>query len=80
MDLTVDHSLPESRGGTNAMSNLLPACLYCNQMKDSMTISQFRRYLKHLLARELFTLGKMVDLKSLRIVFYGEGNDSPFIY
>jgi len=77
MDLTVDHSLPESRGGTNAMSNLLPACLYCNQMKDSMTISQFRRYLKHLVARQLWELGVVVSLKSFRIVFYGEGNPSP---
>jgi len=34
----VDHSVPRSRGGSNLMRNLLPACISCNRSKgDSST-------------------------------------------
>lgn len=30
---TVDHLVPKSRGGSNALTNLVPACLPCNTEK-----------------------------------------------
>ena len=36
--LTVDHVLPVSRGGDNAIENLIPACLTCNLKKGARGI------------------------------------------
>jgi len=76
-DLTVDHAVPVSRGGENADWNLLPACEYCNRLKDSQTISEFRKWVKARVVRNLITLGYIGDgLSRLKIVFYGEGYGS----
>lgn len=40
---TLDHRLPRSRGGTDARSNLVPACRPCNQAKGPLTVEEFRR-------------------------------------
>jgi 5-methylcytosine-specific restriction endonuclease McrA len=40
-DLTVDHNMPISRGGTNDIANILPACLSCNQQKGRRTAREF---------------------------------------
>lgn len=32
-DFSIDHVLPRSRGGTNALDNLVGCCLTCNQAK-----------------------------------------------
>lgn len=34
---TVDHILPQSRGGENTWSNLIAACFPCNNFKDDRT-------------------------------------------
>lgn len=38
----VDHFYPVSRGGSNKIDNLVPACMYCNQLKHNKTIEEFR--------------------------------------
>ncbi len=38
----VDHSKPLSRGGTNHLNNLVPACIPCNQEKGTMTGPEFK--------------------------------------
>lgn len=40
--LEVDHRTPLSRGGTNLISNILPACRRCNAKKRNMTEAEFR--------------------------------------
>ena len=40
--LEVDHRLPLSRGGTNFIDNILPACRSCNGRKHKMTETEFR--------------------------------------
>lgn len=75
---TVDHATPRSRGGKNTADNLLPACLECNNLKDSATISEFRTYITELLARRLRSLGCLRS--DPEIVFFGEGNDSPLTW
>jgi 5-methylcytosine-specific restriction endonuclease McrA len=32
-EMTLDHIIPLSKGGTNALSNLRGACMYCNRDK-----------------------------------------------
>jgi 5-methylcytosine-specific restriction endonuclease McrA len=43
--LQVEHRIPLSRGGTNDISNILPACARCNTRKHRMTDEEFRRRL-----------------------------------
>lgn len=38
---TLDHKLPLSRGGTNTIDNVVPACRPCNQRKMSLTAREF---------------------------------------
>ena len=80
---TIDHATPRSQGGTNRIDNLLPACVWCNGLKDSMTVSQFRKYVKALVVRRLLSMGyaAVPNLHNkVCVVFYGEGNASPFDY
>ena len=37
-----DHRTPLSRGGTNAIENILPSCRRCNQRKYTLTEREFR--------------------------------------
>jgi 5-methylcytosine-specific restriction endonuclease McrA len=41
----VDHSNPRSRGGTDYLRNLFPACIGCNQVKSDFSSRTARRYL-----------------------------------
>lgn len=38
--MTVDHKTPLSKGGTNALDNLQPACRVCNFMKQDMLMEE----------------------------------------
>jgi 5-methylcytosine-specific restriction endonuclease McrA len=40
--LVVEHRIPLSRGGTNDISNILPACARCNDKKHCLTEEEFR--------------------------------------
>lgn len=42
----VDHSVPQSKGGTDHLNNLFPACTECNRKKGDMTGQAFRRKLQ----------------------------------
>lgn len=41
---TVDHLVPYSRGGADALDNLVPACGACNLEKLDFTLSEWRAY------------------------------------
>ena len=36
--ITMDHIIPKSRGGTNGVDNIAPACKECNNKKDNTTL------------------------------------------
>lgn len=40
--LTADHRIPLSRGGTNDIGNILPACRPCNASKGRLTEGEYR--------------------------------------
>ena len=39
--LTIDHVIPQSKGGGNTWSNLVTACFSCNNKKGSMSLEEF---------------------------------------
>lgn len=39
--MTRDHKLPLSRGGTNWINNIVPACMTCNNRKHARTEAEF---------------------------------------
>lgn len=43
--LEADHAIPLSRGGTNWISNIVPACKSCNCSKGVKTFKEFMEYL-----------------------------------
>lgn len=80
-ELTVDHAHPSSRGGQNRDENLLPACEYCNNLKASQTVAEFRKTAKVRLIRWAMEHGYYAgDLSRIRVVFFGEGNNHPFLF
>jgi len=40
--LHADHRLPLSRGGSNSIDNIVPACARCNLRKHALTEAEFR--------------------------------------
>jgi len=43
--LQADHRVPLTRGGTNFIENIIPACAKCNQRKHAETEAEFRERL-----------------------------------
>jgi 5-methylcytosine-specific restriction endonuclease McrA len=41
VNLTWDHAIPRSRGGTDLIANLLPCCMSCNAHKSAKTIFEY---------------------------------------
>lgn len=69
LEMTVDHVIPKSRGGSNDKSNRLPACQRCNIAKGARPLSALRS----LLARQRdgqphFTVEQMAYLDRCGIV------------
>lgn len=47
VDATADHVKPRAKGGTNAGSNIVAACVACNVAKGSMNAQGFIAAIKH---------------------------------
>lgn len=46
-DFTIDHVIPQCRGGTNNIDNLVISCIDCNKEKDDMSFDSFMRRFKN---------------------------------
>ena len=46
-----DHVLPKSKGGTDALKNLVPSCSGCNASKLDLTINEWITMMKTILNR-----------------------------
>jgi len=44
--LEIEHTFPQSKGGTDKVSNLTVSCRICNEAKGSMTLDQWARILR----------------------------------
>jgi len=71
---TVDHLIPESRGGIKARANKVYCCRECNGLKDNMTPEEFHEHLGRLIRmlvsshkRQIYHL-KKVRLNTASIV------------
>ncbi|NRA44358.1 MAG: HNH endonuclease [Oligoflexales bacterium] len=45
-DVTMDHVLPVSRGGTSTKGNVVPSCKDCNNKKKNLTPVEWLEYLE----------------------------------
>lgn len=43
-DMTLDHMIPQERGGPTITNNLVPSCKECNSKKSNMTAEQYIKY------------------------------------
>lgn len=67
-DRTVDHLIPESRGGIRSNDNKLPSCLVCNRMKGDLDVHEFALALNSLIYFEATTHKKRMSyLKKVKI-------------
>lgn len=48
--MTVDHKIPLSKGGTNELSNLQPACPTCNFLKNGLTMDELEEKMRKIIA------------------------------
>jgi 5-methylcytosine-specific restriction endonuclease McrA len=58
MDITLDHIIPKSDGGSNSETNLVTACRACNCSRQDKPLSRFagpetRKHIRRNLARSL---------------------------
>jgi 5-methylcytosine-specific restriction endonuclease McrA len=47
-ELTMDHIVPISRGGTSTKGNVVPCCKECNNAKKQLLPMEWEQYLKQL--------------------------------
>ena len=45
--LTIDHVIPQSKGGPNTWANLVTACFDCNNKKGSMSLEEFGAHIEN---------------------------------
>lgn len=49
-NLTYDHKVPTSKGGTNDIKNIQVLCERCNKFKSNLTHGEIKRFIKWVLA------------------------------
>ena len=57
---TKDHLTPLVRGGSDAISNIVPACIDCNRLKSEMTEEEFRTARRNFTSKSFLCSGNTV--------------------
>ncbi len=78
--LHIDHKIPKSKGGTNSLDNLYPACSNCNCFKSDKNIEEFRikiltqinKFLNTTPYMKIAINSKIIKIKKGDIKFYFE--------
>lgn len=68
-DLTIDHIIPQSKGGKNTKNNVVCACKSCNLQKG---YTHWEDWFK---SQEFFTVERMSDI----LEWMKEDNSSPYV-
>ena len=42
----IEHLVPQIKGGTDALDNLVPACRHCNSRKRTRSVEEYREWLR----------------------------------
>ena len=74
-NMTVDHYVPQSKGGGNNIENLMPCCSRCNTMKasDSLETFRLRLFWDSLRPSELATYDNMVSAMAKKKFYFETG-------
>lgn len=51
-EFSIDHLVPQSRGGASNLANLVPCCRKCNMRKGNRDVEHFRRLCSVVFTRE----------------------------
>ena len=78
--MTIDHILPQSKGGKDTEDNTVPACQLCNNQKADRSVEEFRDFISNLTDvlddskqyRLAIRYKKVVQVKPAPITFYFE--------
>ena len=62
--LTVDHTIPKSKGGSDHLDNLEPMCAECNFGKGNGDVKNVKRILRNYVRDVKFEIGDLVFVKS----------------
>ena len=78
--MTIDHILPQSKGGKDTVDNTVPACQLCNNQKADRSVEEFRDFISNLTDvldeskqyRLAIRYKKVVQVKPAPVKFYFE--------
>lgn len=75
-NMTVDHLVPQSRGGGNNIENLMPCCKSCNSMKaaDKLRVFRLRFFWNSLHPSELVSYDSMMEAIKKKKFYFEENS------
>ena len=80
--MTIDHILPQSKGGKDTEENTVPACQLCNNQKADRSVEECRDFISNLTDvldeskqyRLAIRYKKVMQVKPAPITFYFENH------
>lgn len=79
----VDHVIPFAGGGPDDIMNFFPACKWCNTLKNSLTLEQFRKCIENyhlkagVIVSERFGILKVIAPLDVEFWFEKQGYKFP---
>ena len=81
-DMTIDHIVPTSKGGSNTLENAIPSCHLCNGQKADRSVEEFRSFIENITEtldedkqyRLALRYKKVVPVKPNPVTFYFENH------